>query len=371
MTIRPRQTLGRVVATGMLGALLVLSAPGRVAVLEASAAPPTPAPGLIVPPLATGVLRINELLTCTDGTWSDATSYSYQWTRDGAPIGGATSATYTVVGADIACLLRCEVTATGPGGVSAPEPSAALASPWRPILLMGPDFVWAHSDQPVQSLGSPCVALIDPYGVQITNTATTPQSATYRVDHLEFDGLNNYYTLNSTTLALIQPAVLARRGSVLMTIQAPYSTSSALDRVWFAYGAATNAKLRALFGYTRFSVSNQFYDATLQVAFAAGVLEADNTWHAVVDTYDPSSTSGVRQSKHKLSAGARVDDTKNFVIPIPTTPATIATIGSGVNGGASGFRRSGKMRFIAHFDRVLTSTEIDTIRSVMAAAGYA
>jgi hypothetical protein len=44
------------------------------------------------------------------------TSLAYQWKRDGAAIGGATSATYSPVAADVGTSLSVTATATGPGG---------------------------------------------------------------------------------------------------------------------------------------------------------------------------------------------------------------------------------------------------------------
>jgi len=56
-------------------------------------------------------------LTTTNGTWNNSpTSYAYQWQRNGANIGGATSSTYTQVTADAGQLITCIVTATNAGG---------------------------------------------------------------------------------------------------------------------------------------------------------------------------------------------------------------------------------------------------------------
>ena len=56
-------------------------------------------PLLIV--LTTGTVEIGETLTCSTGTWANApTSYTYQWTRFGIPIAGATASTYLLVTED-------------------------------------------------------------------------------------------------------------------------------------------------------------------------------------------------------------------------------------------------------------------------------
>lgn len=64
-----------------------------------------------------------KALACSKGKWRDnPTSFSYQWTRDGVDIGGATSATYTIstVGGDTAgVVLRCKTKATNSAGTAA------------------------------------------------------------------------------------------------------------------------------------------------------------------------------------------------------------------------------------------------------------
>lgn len=325
---------------------------------------PTPAPVNTSPPVASGVVRIGETLSSTDGVWTDATSYTYQWTRDGAPIGGATSATYIVVDLDIACLIACEVTATGPGGVSSPEPSNDLAHQWRDILLMGPEFVWAFSDQPALTIGTPVPALIDPYGVTITNTMPTAQQATYQSDCLRFDGADDRYTL-ATPGRLASLAALNRTGSLIIAHTTDYAALGGVsDKMWFAAGAAANAGSRVCLSYARrdsflyIGRSSQFFDAGTQRNYVATTGPA-STPVCHVETY---STSQV--SKHLLTTGGRTDET-GPAVGAQTIAPTIVTIGCGVNAGSVTFYRGGDLRFIAHFGRVLTSTEIDTIRSVM------
>jgi hypothetical protein len=62
-------------------------------------------------PVASGVLTVGGLLSCTTGTWSGGYphTFTYQWTRAGVPIGGATNATYTsaLAGAH-ACIVTCK-----------------------------------------------------------------------------------------------------------------------------------------------------------------------------------------------------------------------------------------------------------------------
>ena len=65
-------------------------------------------------------------VNCTQGTWTNSpTGYAYGWLRDGAPIGGATAASYTISAADVGRNLTCMVTATNAAG-SGQATSAAV-----------------------------------------------------------------------------------------------------------------------------------------------------------------------------------------------------------------------------------------------------
>ena len=70
-------------------------------------------PSNTVAPVISGTLNVGETLTTTNGTWDNSpTAYSYQWLRGGAAISGATSNTYTLVGADEDEFISCKVTAS-------------------------------------------------------------------------------------------------------------------------------------------------------------------------------------------------------------------------------------------------------------------
>lgn len=80
-----------------------------------------PIPVNTVAPAITGTAQVGEVLTVTNGTWTDATSYARQWQRAATPAGpwtniGAGNTTYTPVVGDIDSVIRCVVTATGPNG---------------------------------------------------------------------------------------------------------------------------------------------------------------------------------------------------------------------------------------------------------------
>ena len=53
-----------------------------------------------------------DQLSCSSGAWSGSPSFAYQWLRDGAEIGGATTAMYALEAADEGKAIQCLVTAT-------------------------------------------------------------------------------------------------------------------------------------------------------------------------------------------------------------------------------------------------------------------
>ena len=56
-------------------------------------------------------------VTCSQGSWSNApSSFSFIWSRNGSPIGGASQAAYTIQAADVGQQLTCTVTATNGAG---------------------------------------------------------------------------------------------------------------------------------------------------------------------------------------------------------------------------------------------------------------
>lgn len=73
----------------------------------------------LISPVVTGVPMVGQPLGCSQGVWTGPpTSYAYRWTRAGADIGGAASASYTVAPEDAGKLLRCRVTASNSMGIA-------------------------------------------------------------------------------------------------------------------------------------------------------------------------------------------------------------------------------------------------------------
>jgi hypothetical protein len=97
-------------------------------------------------PGISGSSVVGATLTASTGTWTPAPAgFRYQWLRNGAAISGATSATYTLVAADLGATISVKVTgvrtgyqatwrtsaataAVAPGGLTGPVPTVAGAA---------------------------------------------------------------------------------------------------------------------------------------------------------------------------------------------------------------------------------------------------
>jgi phosphatidylinositol-3-phosphatase len=114
--------------------LLTAGAAAATFLLATAEAKPRRAPTNTAPPVVSGTAQVGQTLSATTGSWSGTQplAYAYQWRRcDSAGAGcgdiaGATTATYTVVSADVGSTIRVVVTASNAFG-SAPATSGATA----------------------------------------------------------------------------------------------------------------------------------------------------------------------------------------------------------------------------------------------------
>ena len=94
-----------------------------------------------VAPAVTGTALVGSTLSCSQGTWTNSpTGYTYQWTRNGGNISGATSSTYLTVTADGGTSVGCVVTAS--------NAIAGNAAPSNVLLIVA---VPANTAAPVAS----------------------------------------------------------------------------------------------------------------------------------------------------------------------------------------------------------------------------
>lgn len=113
----------------------VLAVPVALAdVASATPCPSTPlpipcltTPGATTAPTITGTKQVGTVVTATAPVWDqEEVTTTYQWTRDGTDIAGATMATYTLTGADFDKQVVVTATGTNGTGLAGSSDSAAI-----------------------------------------------------------------------------------------------------------------------------------------------------------------------------------------------------------------------------------------------------
>ena len=98
------------------------------------------APVNTVAPAITGTTETGETLSCSEGSWTGTAIiiYTYQWKRNGSPIGSATNSSYVLVSGDVGTSVKCTVTATNDiGATNADSNTVTPTAPWDPSQLTG------------------------------------------------------------------------------------------------------------------------------------------------------------------------------------------------------------------------------------------
>ncbi|MFN8194499.1 MAG: DUF3152 domain-containing protein [Nocardioidaceae bacterium] len=150
----------------VLGVVLALLAPLLTA---APAGAGTTTIVSLTPPVVTGDAVFGQRLRTSDGTWTpDGLTFTYQWLRDGSPIGGATKRSYRLGLDDLGASVTAEVTASDGSGGSL----AADSTPVGPVVKA--DF----ADVP-----TPTVSGVRRFGRTLTAKvgAWTPRATTVRL----------------------------------------------------------------------------------------------------------------------------------------------------------------------------------------------
>jgi hypothetical protein len=76
-------------------------------------------------PTVSGTSKVGQALTSTPGPWDSGVTLTYQWSRDGLPIKGATNPVLSLVATDFGKLITVEVTGTKLGYVTVKRTSTA------------------------------------------------------------------------------------------------------------------------------------------------------------------------------------------------------------------------------------------------------
>jgi len=92
------------------------------------------APVNTVAPAITGTTITGETLSCSEGSWTGTATiiYTYQWKRNGSPIGSATNSSYVLVNDDVGTSVKCTVTATN--DIGATNADSNTVTPTNPPL---------------------------------------------------------------------------------------------------------------------------------------------------------------------------------------------------------------------------------------------
>jgi hypothetical protein len=89
-------------------------------------------------PTIAGTPAVGSTLTCEPGPWNGSPSFAYQWLRDGAAIGSATSSTYVPVPADEGTSIQCRATGINAGGAAVSFSRSATVAANLPLATAAP-----------------------------------------------------------------------------------------------------------------------------------------------------------------------------------------------------------------------------------------
>ena len=237
-----------------------------------------------VAPVVSGTVRMDEVLSCSTGTWTGTPTptYAYQWRRGTVPIAGATGSTYTVVGADIAGLIDCVVTATNAAGSVSQESSNTLASPWQPILSIKPNAVIFDGRDPYcmggASVGSPVETVRTVNGLLIGTQAISSKRAQRTSLGLSFDGGDDEYPGEA--------ALLSRFNGDHSLIASVSSASTLTNRALLhAYLNGSDLEyIRVHVAYAASTARNYYRRQSIGATYTLVQYPLATTWKMVVTT---------------------------------------------------------------------------------------
>ena len=160
---------------------VAVSTPALTAVSLPATALPTPPASVAAP---TGTVALGGVLTCAAGTWTSASTYTYQWLRNGSVIASTTGSvsttnTYTLTSANVAtpASFQCIVTGTNAGG------GVAVASAAKNTTTAPNPTITATSTVSAIAVTTPTqgVASIGDYALNVDNNGAVASKGTVTV----------------------------------------------------------------------------------------------------------------------------------------------------------------------------------------------
>lgn len=219
------------------------------------------------------------LLSCTTGTWLyTVNSYSYQWTRDGVNIGGATASAYTWTSDDTTHTVRCVVTAHGLTNVAATSSNGvtyelAPAITGVPTLSAPADWTYTGDQLSFPSADQ----LINEFDYRLPpyrgDTGTWVVRITFR-----YQGVDYSVKLGNTNYLVGTPLVEVSNGFtcdlIAEAVQTHFGFGTVVGAVWILAGQYPSER-GSMEVKAYFTVDPEvFYSSTLSLAPLQGTLTA-------------------------------------------------------------------------------------------------
>ena len=107
-----------------------------------------PVPVNLAAPTIPAAAQDGDTLTCAPGDWRYHPTFTFQWLRDGQPIGGATSAAYTATADDVGHGITCRVKGSNAGGEATAD-SNGVTPAAKPVATTPPPTTPPATTPPV------------------------------------------------------------------------------------------------------------------------------------------------------------------------------------------------------------------------------
>ena len=331
-------------------------------------------PVIVVDPVISGSVILGEMLTTTNGVWSNSpSSYSYQWQRDGIDISGATSSNYTVVGDDVRAEITCDVVATNGSGSSTPATSNTLTNPLKGIFDIAANAkIFVYDQGLTDSVGSPVSAWTAIDDSCDLTQATSSKRPLRQSDGIQFDGIDDMLIGDSTATAFVNSDFTAFHGV------SNVPTSNNTRQLWGAYADGISTIVRNC-THVNFSMGTSASLTRMRFLTADSSVAVQV---ALTSFYDGSGTSTYRFIARTEAPGLGDSETLTMADPPvlldsaarpgTMTPQDICAVGAqrltSATAGASFWK--GKIQFLVFIDEALSDVNMDAVRDILDAAGY-